>query len=157
MNRSQIENLYKVNGLYDFKLKTTDDLLKVHGINFKEVDGYKRLDDINRKLYEKFIINLFNAFGLESRATLVPKGIYYVEDIDYLAKEKDDDYYFIVVGGIVYAIDRNGMKSVLHSWKDEDYKHLEVSEKEIKKYLRFEYEIQGKNEWLHVVNESKWY
>jgi len=87
MNRSQVENLYKVNGLYDYKLKSTEDLLKVHGVDFQEVNGYKRLDDLDKQLYKKFIVNIFNGLGLESRATLVPKGIYFVEDIDYLAKE----------------------------------------------------------------------
>lgn len=33
MNRSQLEKLYEVNGLRDYKLKTTDDLLKTHGID----------------------------------------------------------------------------------------------------------------------------
>lgn len=157
MNRFQIENLYKVNGLNDYKLRNTEDLLKVHGIDFKAVDGYKRIDDINKRLYEKFIVNIFNAFGLESRATLVPKGIYFVEDINYLAKKSQDDDYFIVVGGVVYSIDKNGMKSVLHTWKDEDYLHLKVTESESKKYLRFEYEHQGCSKWLHVITENSWY
>ena len=39
MNRFQLEKLYEVNGLKDYKLKTTDDLLKTHGIDFKEVAG----------------------------------------------------------------------------------------------------------------------
>lgn len=34
MNRFQLENLYEVNGLKDYKLKTTDDLLRTHGINW---------------------------------------------------------------------------------------------------------------------------
>ena len=57
MNRFQLEKLYEVNGLKDYKLKTTDDLLKTHGLDFKEVAGYTRLDDLNKLLYEKFIVN----------------------------------------------------------------------------------------------------
>jgi len=87
VERFQIEKMYEINGLKDYKLKTTGDLLKVHGIDFKEVRGYNRLDDLNRVIYEKFIVNLFNGLGLESRATMIPEGIYYVEDIGYLAKE----------------------------------------------------------------------
>lgn len=96
MNRSQLENLYQVNGLKDFKLKSTKDLLKVHGIDFRAVEGYSRLDDLNRTIYEKFIINIFNAMGLDSRASLVPKGIYWVEDSDYLVKEKPEQDYYTV-------------------------------------------------------------
>lgn len=158
MERKYIENLYKINGLIDYNLSSTEDILKVHGIDFKAVGGYNRLDDLNRANYEKFIVNIFNAIGLESRATLVPKGIYWVENIEYLVKENPEDDYYIVAAGIINAIDRNGMKSVLHTWNDEDYKHLEVKEIESKKYLRFEYEHQGRSEWLHVVKDGKeWY
>lgn len=157
MNRFQLENLYKVNGIDNFKLRNTDDLLKTHDINFKAIDGYNRLDDIHRQVYDKFIVNIFNAFGLESRATLIPKGIYYVEDIQYLVKENPEDDHYLVVGGIIYAIDRNGLKSVLHTWKDEEYTHLEIVESEEKNYLRFEYEHDGRSEWLHVTNEKSWY
>lgn len=44
MNRNQIENLYKENGLNDYKLRNTEDLLKVYVIGFKAVGGYNRLD-----------------------------------------------------------------------------------------------------------------
>lgn len=158
MNRTQIENLYKVNGIDDYKLKGTDDLLKTHRINYKAVNGYNQLDDLNRKIYERFIINIFNAFGLESRATLVPKGIYYAEQEDYLYKDDPEDDYYIVIGGAVYTIDKNGSKSVLRTWTDEDYKDKRPEKKETSNYLRFEYEHEGRPEWLHVINDGKeWY
>jgi hypothetical protein len=130
----------------------------VHGIDFKDVDGYSQLDDLNRAIYAKFIINIFNGWGLESRATLIPKGIYWVEDSNYLIKENPENDYFNVVGGVVYTIDRNGNKTMLRKWEDEDYKHLDRIIAKPKTYLRFEYEHQGRKEWLHVTNEGKeWY
>lgn len=164
MNRRQLENLYEVNGITDYKLKNTEDLLKTHGIDFKAVEGYNRLDDLNKQIYEKFIINIFNAMGLESRAELVPEGIYYVEDIAYLVKSNPEEDYFTVAGGVVYAIDRSGFKTVLRKWIDEDYKHLEITESETRNYLRFEYEHGSyedgtpRKEWLHVTeNGTQWY
>lgn len=157
MNRFQLEKLYEINGLKDYKLKTPDDLLKTHGIDYRKVDGYGRLDDLNKKLYEQFIVNYFNGQGLDSRATMFPKGIYYVEEIEYIAKKHPEDEYFIVVGGLVKAIDRNGLKTVLHSWNDEDYKDLEFIESKPKTYLRFEYEHQGREEWQHVIDPKTWY
>lgn len=158
MEIKQIENLYKVNGLDDFQLRSPEDILKVHGIDFKEVDGYNRLDDLNRSIYSKFIVNIFNTWGLESRSTLVPKGIYFVEESQYLVKEDPKDDYYTVSGGVVMALDRSGLKTVLRKWKDEDYKDLEVKESEATHYLRFEYEHQGRTEWLHVINDGKeWY
>lgn len=164
MNRSQLEKLYEVNGLDDYRLKTTEDLLKVHGIDFQKVDGYSRLDDLNKQLYKKFIINYFNGYGLDTRVTMFPKGIHFVEDIEYLAKEDPEDECFTVIGGKVLALDaRTGLKFVLHSWQDEEYNHLveefpeAITESKPKRYLRFEYEINRYDEWQHVVDEKTWY
>lgn len=158
MNRFQLEKLYEKNGLKDYKLNNTDDLLKCHGIDYKGIEGYNRLDDINRAIFKKFIVNIFNGLGLESRATLYPRGIYYAEEIEYIGKENPEDDYYISISSVVYSIDRNGFKSVLHTWEDEEYKHLKALKSETKKYLRFEYEHQGRKEWLHVIKEGrKWY
>ena len=133
------------------------DLFKTHGIDFTEVDGYSRLDDLNKQLYSKFIVNLFNGFGLDSRATMIPKGIFYVEDIDFLVKEDPKDEYFTIAGGLVKAIDKNGLKTIHRSWKDNDYAHLEMTESKPKTYLRFEYEHNDREEWLHVIDPNTWY
>lgn len=157
MDRFQLEKLYEINGLKDYKLRNTDDLLKTHGIDYREVAGFKRLDDVNRQLYEKFIINFFNGLGLDSRMTLIPKGIYYVQDYDLLVKENPEDDYYNVAGGVVMAIDRNGLKTVHRIWHDEDYSHLKPKKGKSKTYLRFEYEHYGRREWQHVVGEKTWY
>jgi len=133
-------------------------LLLIHGIDYKNTLGYNNLDDLNRAIYEKFIVNFFNSWGLESRWTLVPKGIYWVEESDYLVKEKPDQDYYTIAGGIVYSIDRNGLKSILKEWKDEEYICLDRIVERPKFYLRFEYEVNGNREWLHVVNGGEnWY
>jgi len=158
MNRFQLENLYEINGLNNYKLKTTEDIIKCHGINYKDVDGYNRLDDVNKANYEKFIVKIFNAWGLESRSTLIPKGIYFVEHVEHLVIEDLDDDNFIISGATIYAIDRNGLKYVLHDWSDDDYKELPIVRNEISKYLRFEYEHDGRKEWLHVTDQGEeWY
>ena len=157
MNRLQLEKLYEVNGLKDYRLKTTDDLLKTHGIDFKAVEGYTRLDDLNKFLYEKFIVNFLNGLGLDSRMALIPKGIFFVEDFDYVVKENPEDDYFTVAGGLVMAIDKNGLKTVHRSWKDDDYTHLEMIQGKTKTYLRFEYEHNEREEWLHVTDPKIWY
>ena len=157
MNRSQLEKLYQVNGLKDYKLMTTDDLLKTHGINFKAVEGYGRLDDLNKLLYEKFIVNFFNGLGLDSRMTMIPKEIYFVEDFDLVVKTNPDDEYFTVAGGLVIAIDKNGLKTVHRFWKNDDYMHLKMIEGKTKTYLRFEYKHNECEKWLHVTNPKTWY
>lgn len=156
MNRSQLENIYLANGLKDFKLRTTEDLLRIHGVDFRAADGYTRLDDLNKAIYEKFIINFFNGQGLDYR-DIIPTGIYFVEEVDYLVKENHADDYLTVAGGKVLAIDKNGVKTVHKNWVHEFYKGLEITEGKPKQYLRIEYTHNGNPEWLHVVNEKEWY
>lgn len=157
MNRYEIESLYEANGLNDYKLTSPEDLLKIHNINYNSVNGYDELDDLNKARYEKFIVNIYNAFGLESRATLIPKGIYYVEERNFLLKENPADECFLEVGTIIKTINKNGEKCTLHKWINEDYKNFQLTESEPTTYLRFEYTHDGRNEWLHIENENSWY
>ena len=151
-------SLYKSNGIEDYKLRNTEDLYKIYGIDFKDVKGYNNLADSNRLIFEKFIINFYNALGLESRSSLIPKGIFWIESIQYLVKENPEDDYFIIAGGVTYEIDRNGFKIEHSIWKDEDYKDLEITKSEIETYLRIEYLHQGRKEWLHITKQGKeWY
>lgn len=141
----------------DYKLKNPVDLIKTHGIDYIEVNGFNRLTNENKLLFGKFIVNFFNCLGLDSRMTLIPKGIYFVEDFDYIVKENPNDEYWQVAGGVVMTIDKNGLKSVHRSWKDENYAHLEAIKGKAKTYLRFEYEHQERAEWLHVIDSKTWY
>lgn len=158
MDRNRIENIYIANGLTNYQLKSTEDLLKTHGIDYKAVDGYSRLDELNQTLYRKFIVNKFNACGLEYRATITPKGIYFVEDTEYIAKEHPDDDYYVAVEGLIKAIDKNGLMSIHRQWTNDNYSHLRPVESKTKKYLRFEYEHHdGTPAWLHVLSDTEWY
>ena len=158
MERHQIENLYKSIGIKDYQLRNIEDLLNIHSIDFKNVKGYNKIDDLNRAIYEKYIINFFNGLGLDSRATLIPKAIYWVEDTTYLVKDNTEDDYFTVAGVVVKVIDRNGLKTVLRKWTDKENENCEVVEGETTNYLRFEYEHDGREEWLHVTKEgTEWY
>jgi len=157
MDRFQIENLYKANGLMDYKLRNTDDIYKTHGIDIKAVKGYEKLDDVNKQLYERFIVNFFNALGLDSRATLIPKGIYYVEDTQLSVKEKTEDDHYTGAGMIVKAIDKDGKKTILHNWIYKGFKGLEILKHKSTYYLRIEYEHKKNKEWLHVLKDYEWY
>jgi len=108
-------------------------------------------------------LRIFHAWGLDSRLILIPKGIYFVEDTEYLVKVPEDDYY-TVAGQTIYTIDRSGNKQLLHRWEDDEYKHLMKTAGKPKHYLRFEYqhgtdsEGNPRNEWLHVIKDGEeWY
>ncbi|MGE4282357.1 MAG: hypothetical protein AB7G87_01410 [Clostridia bacterium] len=163
MERFQIEKLYKVNGLGDYKLKSPVDLVKTHGIDYIEINGFNRLNDLQKLLFSKFIVNYFNGYGLKTRCSIVPKGIYFVEEVEYLVKEDSEDDIYTIVGEKVLAIDRNGLKTVHHYWKNETFDHIKeqypgmIIESQLKQYLRFEYVINGHPGWQHVISDKEWY
>jgi hypothetical protein len=163
MNRFQIENIYRANGLdHNYKLRNTEDLLKCHGVNFK-VEGYDQLNEEHKELYKKFIVNIFNAWGLEHRAQLIPLGIYWVRDIEFLTKTDPDDDVYTIVGGMVTVINNDGTERLLREWQDNDYKCYTLIKDEPRYYLRFEYQDgfrdngEPRKEWLHVTKEDSWY
>ncbi len=156
---TKLENLYKQHGLTDFKLRTTDDILKIFGIDCQSIKGFDTLDDENKELYQKFIVNFYNGLGLGSKATLVPESIFWVEDTVYLAKESPENSYWTEVGGMQKCIDKNGVKTLYGEWIHEDFKDLEITkdEKRVKEYLRFGYKHHGEDEWLRVITDKIWY
>lgn len=161
MNRLQLENIYLANGLDDFKLRNTEDLLKAHGIDFKAVDGYEKLDDLNKAIYKRFIVNFFNGQGLDYR-NIVPKGIYFVEETEYLVKEPHidgyGDEYFDYAGEKIVAINKDGSVTIHKYSLDKKYEGVELITQKPRYYLRIEYTQNGKAEWLHIINDGKeWY
>ena len=93
----QIEALYLANGLSDFKLRSVEDIQKVHGIDCRNIAGYEDLDDLEKKNYERFILKFFNAWGIEARVYIEPQAIYQVEHIDYVVQQEDGT--FIMAAG----------------------------------------------------------
>lgn len=157
MNRFQMEAIYEANGCVDYRLRNTDDLLKVHGIDFAKTKGFDELDEKNKLFFEQFIVNYFNAQGLDTKMTMLPKGIYFVEDADYLVKRTDDgDEYCEVVGGLVMKFMANGKMTKHKKWLDKDHKDSAFFLGKTKQYLRFEYRIHNRNEWQHIYSSTNW-
>ncbi|MBU3114343.1 hypothetical protein [Clostridium lacusfryxellense] len=75
--------------------------------DISKVKGYTKLT-VNAGMFESFLKNFINSWGLEARETIKPLEIRFV-------KERSE------------------------------------------KYLRFDYEIYGKKEWLHVTRADNWY
>lgn len=150
-------NVYKAHNLEDCKLRDTEDLKLLHGIDYTAVQGYCNLNIFSKNLYKNFIVNFYNMQGLEKRADIIPKSINFVEDTESLAKEDAADDYYVVVRRTIEVIKNDSSKSILHEYIEEKYKHLEVSEIEKSQYLRFEYRSNDYHEWVHVLNPHEWY
>lgn len=152
-----IENMYKENGISDYVLKNIDDIRRIHGIDILMTNGYADLTEENKELYQRFIINFYNGYGLEARATLIPLSINYVEEIDYLGKKNPEDDYYVLLSQEVQIIKADGTRKILKKSKDDTYRSLESYKVERREYLRFEYEIYGEKTWQHVTSPTEWY
>lgn len=144
---------YNNYGIDDFKLRNINDLYQLHGINIENIEGYDTLNDLERYVFKKFIVNYYNVWEVDTRDILKPLNIYRVQQIDLLYYENDEP---VIVG---YELARfiEG-EFVLHEINiDEGYRSTELERYEPQSYLRFEYEKDNKNEWLHIVDEKTWY
>lgn len=164
MERFQMENIYEANGLTDYQLETTYDLLKVHGIDFEDTDGYEDLTDENKAIYEVFILRFLNMHGLDRRMEIIPRRINFVEEIKFLVKEEPCQDYFNFAGLVVTRIDKEGNRKIIKKKLIDRYKDLKIIEGKPEYYLRFEYQCgedeEGNpyNEWLHVTHGgTQWY
>jgi hypothetical protein len=73
-----IETKYLEVGLTRYRLQSVDDLLSVHGIDCHKIVGYLGLNDVNKQLFDGFIVNFMNAQGIGDRSTIIPKNVSYV-------------------------------------------------------------------------------
>jgi hypothetical protein len=158
MNSQQIKNIYTANGLCAFQLNNYDDLMKVHGVSVNEIQGYNNLSQEHKSIFGIFILNFYNAQGLETRTALLPSSINYVLAEQSLGKGNDSDDYYIPLGTTITAIyaDKNETK-ILRKWKDKKYKNIPCTHIEKEYYLRFEYQTNRHGEWMHVLSGTRWY
>ncbi len=156
MEYKKLEDQYKVNGLTENKLNALEDILNVYGLDVLEVEGYDTLTDENKNLYKKFILNFFNGWGLEARSTIKPISFNEVEEFEHIGQENSDDGYVTTLLHEIYVIKNDGSKELFKVWENKEDK-LEIKDTIKNRYLRFEYEIYGRKEWLHILNENEWY
>lgn len=152
-----MESKYKASGLIENQLETLEDIKTIYGFDPLEIEGYPTLTETDKILYKNFIVNFFNAWDLESRSELKPLSLNHVEEIRYLGKgEPDDPEYLRILLHEIYVIKNDGSREILKRLDHKEEK-LEVVETLKDRYLRFEYEIYGVKEWLHVLNDEDWY
>lgn len=154
MNRNQIENLYLINGLGDFQLRSLGDLMKVHGINARTTEGYSVLSDEDKKAFETFVIRYFNANGLDYRKSINLLKVYRAFNVDYTIKKDDGTY--LLVGREVWNCSEENNNYMISSWKDtdEEINGRATIKRVNKSYLRIEFEFEDRAKWLHIVNNG---
>lgn len=76
--------------------------------DIQSIKGYSAIKDADSKMFQSFLKNFINSWGMEARETIEPIDIKYFREAG-------------------------------------------------KTYLRFDYKIYGKKEWLHVKNPNTWF
>lgn len=152
----ELKGRYKKGGLTDLKLKATEDLMKLHGIDYTVTEGYEHLTDFNRNIYEKFILNFYNAFDLQLRTVLLPTAISFVQHTTYLVKKTVEEDYLSASGGKIEAIYRTGDKVTIKQWQKNGYSDFPYTETDTGYYLYFQYQLNGQDEWVRVMSATEW-
>lgn len=161
MDTGRLRRIYESNGLMDGQLQSHQDLLKCHGIVANDIEGYEKLSDENKALYQEFVINLYNGYGLSARNKIVPTRVYWCKEINYIALDKEyegEECYKDVIKER-YSINKFGeselvSKLVLEKERNEN----QLIKEEPKEYLRFEFEYDGDDShWLHVISPTEFY
>lgn len=135
------------------RLKSTDDLLRAHGIDYKAVQGYENLSEGNKAIYKKFIVNMFNSLDLKSRSSLVPTGIYWVEETQQWIESHEQKGFYDMISAAIYEVDKDGNKRLLHKFESEE--HEGASKTANIQYLRFEYKDGNLSEWGCVSEDGE--
>lgn len=160
MDIERVVNIYKANSLEGMKLLSHMDLVKCHGIIANDIEGYEGLTDENKALYQEFIINFYNGYGLKARSRIVPTRIYYTKEVNYCIVDEivNGEKIYADIYREIYSIDKFGNEELV-SRRDinENFDNVEVIREDPKYYLRFEFEYDGEAEWLHVISPTEFY
>ena len=151
MDKLKLERLYKEKGLLDFKLKTEEDLFYIHGIKVDQIEGYCKLDMAEKRIFDKFIINLLNAYGIEYRS-ITPIKVYVAVEKTYVIET--DAIKECVIRRIVTNHKTREIESI---WTFDRFKDEKGKLSYVEKYMRFEYVKDGVKSWLHVNKNGGWY
>ena len=77
MKSSEIAGKYVKRGLTDYRLRTTDDLKEIHGVDVTGIKGYNKLT-VNADFFRKMLVRFYNAYGLERRSEIKPSAVKYI-------------------------------------------------------------------------------
>ncbi len=158
---NNIYRQYDERGLTDYKLTSLDDMKAIHGYDIHELKGFSDLTTENKELFSMFIINFFNAHGMERRSVLQPLQVNYVQHTEYARPTGEIDN----EGKAIHELAITEIKRLTSSGKYEKYlRHTfckDVCLANCKGYqsyfLRIDYKDGRRKEWLHVLSPHQWY
>lgn len=91
---------YEKLGLTDYKLRTADDVKKLHGTDVLKMKGLNKLSEYDRELVIKLFINYLNGCGCGNRAD-VPVSVEKLNDDKFKVYFKDGMFSYFYSDGTV--------------------------------------------------------
>lgn len=155
--------LYEFHGSNDYRLKTADDVLKIHNFNLRETTGYEDLTEDQKKLFEAYVISHMNGVGMNTRITMWPKSVHYVKEYSYCASpvwdEEEQREVRWQIGREWIIQKANGRTKKFKKYFDEGKSEADVDSVYTieKEYLRVDWKYHGHSEWFHVIEPNKYY
>lgn len=158
-----VKRYQEINGEQNFYLRNLDDLLYVHEVDFKLIEGIETLTDVNRETFRIFLMNFYNAWGLTAKSTLVPLRIQLVLErwhcVDIIRKGEEDTVRVCIKEEHI-VLDKRGKKlaKIREVIKEEYLSLMDQATKYDDIYLRFDYKQGDREEWVHVIEGGReWY
>ena len=162
INRCMIERHYEERGLYNYKLHSIEDVAAIYEINIDDLQGYNNLSGVDQETFKGFIVNFFNANGMDKRMGLEPKSINFVNKTTYSVSRPADEnheapYQEVVCEEYKIILPNGKMKQFKKHvyYKEIDPKYWMRADN--KQFLRFDYKTDKRKEWLHVLSTTEWY
>ena len=153
--------LYEANGRNDYRLKTVEDILNIHGFDIRETTGYSDLTEENKKIFEAYVLKHMNGVGMNTRITMWPKSVHYVKEIlKYGPEEWDEDEqrkFRWQIGREFIILKANGRTKKFRSYWDDGKGEGDVDSTKENEVLRVDWKYCGHNEWFHVSEELSYY
>lgn len=88
MNLQQIKEAYLKRGLNNYRLSSLDDLVEIHGVDIEKIKGFNKFGENGKAFLKKFLVNFFNAQGIENRMNIEPTGFVHTAKINPQLKFK---------------------------------------------------------------------
>lgn len=99
---ARLQKKYEDLGLDNFKVTSIEDIEKIYNVYPLKVRGYKSLSPDMQKHYERFIINFYNAWGLEAREDIKPISVKCIPKENYIKVTFEKDWYHLLPNGDWY-------------------------------------------------------
>ena len=132
--------MYKERGLEDFNLRNAEDLLVIHGVNLRQIEGFSKLEERYKCVFINSVINYLNYSDFGSRA-ITPLRVYVAMEKRYVSEDGKE------VKAEVFRVGSNEVRS---TWEDEGFKGRNMRIDSVMRYVRFEFIEEGNECWMQI-------